>query len=59
MQANVDTGPLSHTLLIGFDYQHLKDRVIFSSGDASSLDYRDPDYVSRPAPTCPTSISAP
>ncbi len=53
MQANVDTGPLSHTLLIGFDYQHLDDRSIFSSGDASSINFRDPDYGGPRGPYVP------
>ena len=44
LQGDVKTGPISHAVLFGFDYQHLKDRVIFSSGDAPILDYRNPDY---------------
>lgn len=44
LQADAVTGPLAHKVLFGFDYQHLRDRVIFSTGDAPPLDYRDPDY---------------
>jgi iron complex outermembrane receptor protein len=35
---------VGHTLLGGLDYQHLRDRYTFSSGLASPLNYRDPDY---------------
>jgi iron complex outermembrane receptor protein len=44
LQGDVRAGPLTHTLLGGLDYQHLRDRVTFSSGLAPSLNYRDPDY---------------
>ena len=43
-QAKAETGPFSHTLLFGFDYQHLRDRVIFSTGEAASINLNDPDY---------------
>ena len=44
LQANARTGPLGHQLLFGFDYQHLRDRTTFTTGEAAPLNYLDPDY---------------
>lgn len=40
------TGPVDHTILVGADYQHLRDRVRFLSGfdGIPPLDLLDPDY---------------
>ncbi|MFZ1426591.1 MAG: TonB-dependent siderophore receptor [Geminicoccaceae bacterium] len=52
-QARAETGPFSHTLLFGADYQYLRDRVIFSSGEAASINFRDPDYDQPTGPYIP------
>lgn len=43
-QADIVTGPVAHDLLFGFDYQHLRDQTIFTTGEAAPLNYNDPDY---------------
>ena len=53
------TGPVSHAVLFGVDYQYLKDRVIFSSGEAPSLDLpRSRLQSADRQPTSPTSTNA-
>ncbi|WP_372070579.1 TonB-dependent siderophore receptor (plasmid) [Tistrella mobilis] len=39
-----DTGPVSHTLLTGLDYQWNDGTIDYLSGDAPSLNLRHPDY---------------
>ncbi|WP_434134466.1 TonB-dependent siderophore receptor [Pseudomonas luteola] len=42
VQAEFDTGPASHTLLMGLDYQRRKAKVDYAGGSASSIDAFDP-----------------
>ncbi|WP_039051638.1 TonB-dependent siderophore receptor [Bordetella avium] len=43
LQANFNTGPLAHTLLFGFDYQHVRTNTLAGYGTAPSLDVFNPD----------------
>ncbi len=48
------TGPVHHTVLAGFDYQHLSTNWLYGFGSAPSLDIFAPDYslpVEQPART--------
>ena len=44
LQYRFGTGPLQHTALIGFDYQHLLDWISFKGGFAPDLDLFAPNY---------------
>lgn len=55
LQAKFDTGGLSHTVLAGFDFQHLRYRQVlgYDFGSVPPLDIFDPVYhagISQPAP---------
>lgn len=48
------TGPLSHTVLAGFDYQHMASSYLLGYGSAPTLDIFAPDYsaaIADPART--------
>lgn len=51
LQAEVDTGPIEHTLLAGIDYRHLWAKRKWSNYDTTvpPIDYLDPDY-NQPIP---------
>jgi iron complex outermembrane receptor protein len=49
LEAKLHTGWSEHVVLLGFDYQRLKDRYVFSFGSAPPLDLSNPDY-SQPIP---------
>ena len=44
VEAHFLTGPVSHTVLAGFDYQHLSSHYQTGFGSAPSLNIVDPDY---------------
>ncbi|MCM2403096.1 TonB-dependent siderophore receptor [Rhizobium sp. S153] len=44
IQAKVDTGPLSHTLLGGVDYRFTTEDNLVSRGTANSIDWTNPSY---------------
>jgi len=53
MEAGLETGPVDHTVLAGFDYQHLFTDRIDSFGTAPSISYLNPVYyqtIAAPAP---------
>lgn len=53
MEAGLETGPVDHTVLAGFDYQHLFTDRIDSFGNAPGISYLNPVYnqaIAAPAP---------
>ncbi|MGQ9370130.1 TonB-dependent siderophore receptor [Azospirillum sp. ST 5-10] len=44
VQADFATGPLTHTVLAGFDYQHRRSKNDWEFGSAASIDAFDPAY---------------
>ncbi len=44
VEGKVRTGMVGHTILVGVDYQKLRDNYSFSWGPAPSLNYAAPDY---------------
>lgn len=53
LQAKVNTGPISHTVLFGFDFQRVLYREQVGLGAASTLNVFSPDYspIAMPATT--------
>lgn len=41
----LDSGPVSHRILVGIDYLHSKDRWAERDGTSSSIDLYEPDYT--------------
>ncbi len=53
VQLNADTGPVSHSLLAGLDYQNVNVKSEQNFGGAPPIDLYDPDYgadISDPSP---------
>jgi iron complex outermembrane receptor protein len=48
VSAKFDTGPLSHNVLLGLDYQHMMAKVKFGLGTAPDLDIFNPVYGQTP-----------
>ncbi|AMD45965.1 TonB-dependent siderophore receptor [Bordetella holmesii] len=44
LQANLHTGPLSHTILLGFDYQHIHTDTLAGYGSAPPQNVFNPNY---------------
>jgi iron complex outermembrane recepter protein len=44
LEGAFETGPVAHRVLVGVDYQHLRDWVAFTFGLAPDLSLVDPDY---------------
>jgi iron complex outermembrane receptor protein len=54
LEGKFSTGPVHHTLLTGFDYQHVASSYLLGYGSAPSLDILTPDYyqsIADPART--------
>ncbi|MDN3525875.1 TonB-dependent siderophore receptor [Halomonas sabkhae] len=49
LQAELSTGALDHTLLLGADYQHRENDVVWTSGAFPALDAFDPEYGAGPS----------
>ncbi|MDN3553737.1 TonB-dependent siderophore receptor [Halomonas almeriensis] len=49
LQAELSTGALDHTLLLGADYQHRENDVVWTSGAFPALDAFDPKYGAGPS----------
>ncbi|OHV07722.1 TonB-dependent siderophore receptor [Kushneria phosphatilytica] len=44
LQADFDTGPVKHTVLVGLDYQHRQNTGTWQFGNANPINAFDPDY---------------
>ncbi|MCS4504755.1 Ferrichrome outer membrane transporter/phage receptor [wastewater metagenome] len=44
LTAELDSGPVEHTVLVGVDYQHRDNDVLWTQGSVASLDVTDPQY---------------
>lgn len=47
LQARFDTGPLAHTFITGFDYQHVRTDTLSGSGSAPPIDVLNPNNRMR------------